>query len=220
MVFFYPTKKNLVYVTAFHQKKIVKHEPNSHKSINFTVNNTNLRTSICVTDPNRINSTETQKLSMKQYNKFTCFPKNLKKLIKNNKTGVIFINKSDVHMMKSFLCKKLFASRKFILYSDQQNWDLKYLFLVIINYESCEAYFGKKSESCVWHTYVTVSYCTVLYVHTCNGQTDIINQSGQTLRFRHILYILTCWTSLQGRTSGVWELTPILPSTSIPCKLQ
>ena len=44
---------------------------------------------------------------------------------------------------------------------------------------------------------------TVLYVHTCNGQTDIINQSGQTLRFRHILYILTCWTSLQGRTSGV-----------------
>ena len=28
---------------------------------------------------------------------------------------------------------------------------------------------------------------TVLYVHTCNGQTDIINQSGQTLRFRHIL---------------------------------
>ena len=148
------------------------------------------------------------------------FPKTLKKLIKNNKTGVIFINKSDVHMMKSFLCKKLFASRKFILYSDQQNWDLKYLFLVIINYESCEAYFGKKSESCVWHTYVTVSYCTVLYVHTCNGQTDIINQSGQTLRFRHILYILTCWTSLQGRTSGVWELTPILPSTSIPCKLQ
>ena len=37
MVFFYPTKKNLVYVTAFHQKKIFKHEPNSHKSITFTV---------------------------------------------------------------------------------------------------------------------------------------------------------------------------------------
>ena len=142
-----------MYVTAFHLKKIVKHEPNSHKSITFTVNNTNLRTSICVTDPNRINSTETQKLYV--------FPKTLKKLIKNNKTGVIFINKSDVHMMKSFLCKKLFASRKFILYSDQQNWDIKYLFLVIINYESCKAYFGKKSESCVWHTYVTVSYSTV-----------------------------------------------------------
>ena len=124
--FLNPTKKKLVYVTAFHLKKIVKHEPNSHKSITFTVNNTNLRTSICVTDPNRINSTETQKLSMKQYKKCTCFPKNLKKLIKNNKTGVIFINKSDVHMMKSFLCKKLFESRKFILYSDQQNWDLKY----------------------------------------------------------------------------------------------